>query len=112
MRDKPQIEQCFTGTVLAFNASPRVFRHAKLVEFLAGQEAHSPGLLSGLDIDLTESDIASSEDVLLKQLQVLTGMGVQLVIDDFGKGYSLLTRLAQYPISCLKIDSFFVSSLG
>ncbi len=112
LRDKPRIGQVFVGTVLAFNASPHVFRHAKLIEFLAEQEARSPGLLNSLEIELTESDIASSEDLLLKQLQVLTGMGVRLVIDDFGKGYSSLTRLAQYPISCLKIDSSFVSSLG
>jgi sensor c-di-GMP phosphodiesterase-like protein len=37
---------------------------------------------------------------------------VQLVIDDFGKGYSSLSRLAQYPIRCLKIDASFISSLG
>lgn len=112
MLDKPRIQQRFPGTVLAFNASPQVFRHAKLIDFLAQQAQGQPGLLADLEVELTESDIASSEDLLLKQLQELTDMGVRLVIDDFGKGYSSLTRLAQFPISSLKIDSSFVTSLG
>lgn len=112
LRDKPRILQRFPGTVLAFNAAPRAFRDAKLINYLADQAAEAPELLQGLEVELTESVIASSESRLLRQLQVLTGMGVRLVIDDFGTGYSSLTRLAQYPISCLKIDASFVASLG
>ena len=112
LRDKPVIQRRFPGTTLAFNVAPRVFRDGRYINFLADRAIDEPGLLVNLEIELTESDISSSEDRLLHQLQQITGMGVQLVIDDFGKGYSSLSRLAQYPISCLKIDASFVSSLG
>lgn len=112
LRDKPLIQQRFPGTVLAFNAAPRVFRDMKVIDFLARRLDDDPQLLCDLEVELTETHIASSEDHLLNQLQLLTNMGVHLVIDDFGKGYSSLSRLAQYPIRCVKIDASFVSKLG
>lgn len=112
LRDRPRILHRFPGTKLAFNAGPQVFRHAVLIDFLAEQAQTQPGLLADLEVELTESDLASSEEMLLKQLRALTDMGVRLVIDDFGKGYSSLTRLSHFPISCLKMDSSFVSRLG
>ncbi len=112
LRDKPAIQQRFPGVALAFNVAPRVLRDTRLIDFLGDLAADDPDALSGLEMELTESEIASSEDQLLRQLKVLTSMGLGVVIDDFGKGYSSLTRLAQYPISCLKIDASFVSSLG
>lgn len=42
----------------------------------------------------------------------LSNSGVSVEIDDFGSGYSSLNYLAKFPISVLKIDSFFVQNIN
>jgi EAL domain-containing protein (putative c-di-GMP-specific phosphodiesterase class I) len=42
----------------------------------------------------------------------LKELGIDLSIDDFGKGYSSLGYLKKFPISTLKIDKSFISDLG
>src|SRR5918997_6992485 len=48
----------------------------------------------------------------LESLKRLHEMGVRIAIDDFGAGYSSLTRLRDLPIDDLKIDRTFVASIG
>ncbi|MEG4406542.1 EAL domain-containing protein [Microcoleus sp. MON2_D5] len=65
-----------------------------------------------LKLEITESCIletVSREEKMLKQLKAL---GIQLCIDDFGIGYSSLSRLHEFPIDTLKIDRSFVSRIG
>lgn len=112
LRDKPAIQARFPGAVVAFNAEPQVFRSTRLLNYLSDCAEENPDSLLGLEMELTESDISSGGASLLQQLQMLNGIGVDLVIDDFGKGYSSLSRLAEFPISRLKIDGTFVAKLG
>ena len=42
--------------------------------------------------------------MLLKQIQRLSEKGFQFVLDDYGKGYSNLTRLKKLPFINIKID--------
>ena len=97
--------------VIAFNVAPQAFRDFRLVNAMTDQLEGGEDGLSGLEIELTESDIASGEQNLLKQLRMRAGVGVPVVIDDFGTGYSSLSRLSSFPISRLKIDSAFVASM-
>ncbi|HVS66492.1 MAG TPA: EAL domain-containing protein [Thermoanaerobaculia bacterium] len=68
---------------------------------------------SGMDADLLELEI--SERLLLgdlssaaKVLNELAGLGVRLVLDQFGVGYSSLAGLEDFPLSSIKIDRSFV----
>ena len=66
---------------------------------------------NSLKLEITESCIlekVSREAKILKQLKAL---GILLCIDDFGKGYSSLSRLHEFPIDTLKIDRYFVSRI-
>jgi len=68
----------------------------------------SPSLL---ELELTESMAMSQPDGGLGLLQELHALGIRLVIDDFGTGFSSLSRLRSLPISGIKIDRRFVRDI-
>ncbi len=111
LKDKPALQARFPGAVVAFNASPQVFRRSRLFDFLSDWSLRQPGILDGLEVELTETEISRSNPSLQVQVQALVGLGVRLAIDDFGTGYSSLSRLTQFPISRLKIDRSFVQGM-
>lgn len=111
LKDKPALQARFPGAVVAFNASPQVFRRSRLFDFLSDWSLRQPGILDGLEVELTETEISRSNPSLQTQVQALVGLGVRLAIDDFGTGYSSLSRLTQFPISRLKIDRSFVQGM-
>ncbi|MFW2373992.1 MAG: putative bifunctional diguanylate cyclase/phosphodiesterase [Gammaproteobacteria bacterium] len=63
---------------------------------------------SNLTLEITESAVMSDPKHALKTLNQLSGMGVQLSIDDFGIGFSSLQYLKKLPVNELKIDKSFV----
>ena len=97
---------------VAVNVSPR--------------QIHSPGLLDEITEALEESgldpaqlELEITEGILLDDRWGVTGilrairdLGVKIVIDDFGRGYSSLAYLTRFPIDKLKIDRSFVRDLG
>jgi diguanylate cyclase (GGDEF)-like protein len=65
-----------------------------------------------IQIEITES-IAFNEDALiLQRLKEIKDLGVSISIDDFGTGFSSLTRLKTFPIDLLKIDICFVQGIS
>jgi EAL domain-containing protein (putative c-di-GMP-specific phosphodiesterase class I) len=62
-------------------------------------------------VEITES--ALSEDLGRKEPLVdqLREAGLRFAIDDFGTGHSSLSRLAQLPVSTLKIDHSFIRDI-
>ena len=72
--------------------------------------------LSGLDpsflrVEITESVAMQNAEFSLSILNSLTARGIGVALDDFGKGYSSLTYLKQFPVRILKIDKGFVQDL-
>jgi diguanylate cyclase (GGDEF)-like protein len=64
-----------------------------------------------LELELTESFLTRDVDTSRAALQRLGAAGLSLSIDDFGKGYSSLGYLRQFPVDALKIDRSFVKDL-
>jgi diguanylate cyclase (GGDEF)-like protein len=65
-----------------------------------------------LHLEITESMILSDPDRALATVTRLRELGVCISVDDFGTGYSSLSNLKRLPITELKIDRSFVSSLS
>ena len=62
---------------------------------------------SRLELDITESALLRARDTV-RLLSRIKSLGVGLVLDDFGTGFTSLKSLKDYPIDGLKIDASFV----
>ncbi|HEY0063045.1 MAG TPA: EAL domain-containing protein [Telluria sp.] len=62
-------------------------------------------------LELTEGMMMNHPDQVIPVMHALRGHGFKISVDDFGMGYSSLSRLKDLPISSLKIDRSFVSGL-
>ena len=67
---------------------------------------------SALQLELTETSLMSEPVLIRESMTELARLGIRFAIDDFGSGYSSLARLADLPISLLKIDQSFTAQLG
>lgn len=62
----------------------------------------------GLTVEMTESVFTTRPAILTEQLQQLKDMGIRIALDDFGKGYSSLSHLQDFPVDEIKIDRAFI----
>jgi len=63
----------------------------------------------GLILDVTEDQIASDLPTYREFTADVRSCGIQLAIDDFGRGYLPLTRMNEIPFAELKLDRSFVA---
>ncbi|MDP2400381.1 MAG: EAL domain-containing protein, partial [Actinomycetota bacterium] len=64
-----------------------------------------------LELEITESYIASDVNHAVQLLQSFRDMGIGLAIDDFGTGYSSMSYLQKLPVTRIKIDKSFIDGL-
>jgi diguanylate cyclase (GGDEF)-like protein len=62
-------------------------------------------------LEITESAIVENIKLAQKSLAELKRNGFLIAIDDFGKGFSSLSYLAELPVDILKIDMSFVQAI-
>jgi diguanylate cyclase (GGDEF)-like protein/PAS domain S-box-containing protein len=93
---------------ISFNVSPRQLRRLDFCERVRRHLAATGADPSRLTVELTESatlqDPAQTEPILRE----LHELGLGLALDDFGSGYSSLSRLIELPVGTLKIDRSFL----
>lgn len=66
---------------------------------------------SALQLEITERAAVTPVTDAVVHLKECRGLGVDVVIDDFGTGFSSLTALHELPLTALKVDKIFVSRL-
>jgi diguanylate cyclase (GGDEF)-like protein len=64
-----------------------------------------------LTLEITESAAVDNLDDTRLQLQQLSGLGIDVAMDDFGTGFSSLGMLRKLPLSTLKIDRGLIDPL-
>jgi diguanylate cyclase (GGDEF)-like protein/PAS domain S-box-containing protein len=65
-----------------------------------------------LVVELTESVMLSSAPGARDEITRLDDLGVRIVVDDFGTGFSALSYLRDLPVSGIKVDRSFTAGLG
>ena len=66
---------------------------------------------SRLNLEITETSAVYSQEVIEANVRALAEAGIALSIDDYGTGYSNMTRMLAMPFSLVKIDQSFVAAL-
>ncbi|MBD0338230.1 MAG: EAL domain-containing protein [Thermoleophilia bacterium] len=66
---------------------------------------------SSLELEITESSLLREPGRAVDVLGRLSSIGVRVAIDDFGVGYSSLSKLGRLPVDVLKIDRSFVTDM-
>lgn len=65
-----------------------------------------------LELELTESVIMESPELVVEKIKELRSIGIRIALDDFGTGYSSLSYLRKIPITTLKIDKIFIDDIS
>ena len=65
-----------------------------------------------LEFEITESTILNNSEVVKNSIFMLKELGISIALDDFGKGYSSLSNLTQYPFDVIKIDKVFIRNMN
>jgi diguanylate cyclase len=103
--------QGFEPIRIAVNVSTHQLRQPGWPQLVARILAETGVSADHLELELTESAILAHEDATVRALSELHDMGVGLVLDDFGPGYSSLSSLRRFPIERVKIDRSFVGDI-
>lgn len=95
---------------VAINLSPQDFLSHTIVEKVQHSLNHCKIEPRYLELEITES-MAMDVSNAISIMKELSQIGVQIAIDDFGKGFSSLNYLKNFPIQRLKIDRSFVNDI-
>jgi diguanylate cyclase (GGDEF)-like protein/PAS domain S-box-containing protein len=98
---------------LAVNISAKQLGAKDFAEQLSNlllEQQFDPGCL---ELEISENVLLNANDSDLEVLKKLHGLGISIVISDFGFGYASLLHLNYLPINRLKIDrSFVINSMS
>lgn len=104
----PQAGRLFVSV----NLSTIEIEREGLVADVAAIRAETGLPVGALKLEVTESDIMRDPGKAAETLKALRDAGASLALDDFGTGFSSLSYLARLPFDTLKIDRYFVLTMG
>jgi EAL domain-containing protein (putative c-di-GMP-specific phosphodiesterase class I) len=97
---------------VAVNVSPQILTHPEFTPRVKALKTAFDAHNLKLTIELTEDSLVQGDASSLASIERLRKLGVDLAIDDFGKGYSSLTYLKQIPAAEIKIDKRFIGTVA
>lgn len=97
---------------VSVNVSSRQINETDIANLLSAALARhhiDPRLI---EVEVTESSMVGNSTEVSRALTAIRKMGVKLLVDDFGVGYSSLSQLQRLDFDMLKIDRAFTTELG
>jgi EAL domain-containing protein (putative c-di-GMP-specific phosphodiesterase class I) len=92
------------GSLLSLNVSPSVLSSRELQHVL-------PADLSGLQVEVTETQAVHDLDRILATIEGFRRRGARIAIDDVGEGYASLQRVMSLAPDVLKLDRSLVTGV-
>ncbi|WP_067501581.1 bifunctional diguanylate cyclase/phosphodiesterase [Actinoplanes sp. TFC3] len=97
---------------MSVNVSPRQLVEPALPLIISAELLQYGLPSSAVALEMTESVMVDGGGVAAKVLFELRELGLRLLVDDFGTGFSALGYLRRFPVTGVKVDRSFVSGLG
>ncbi len=97
---------------LAVNVSPRQFQDRAWLDILRRAIDDSGLPADRLELEITEGIFMDDPREVVEVMTTVRSLGVAIVLDDFGTGFSSLAYLTRFTIDKLKIDRSFVADLS
>jgi EAL domain-containing protein (putative c-di-GMP-specific phosphodiesterase class I) len=91
------------------NLSPPEFEDDKFIAFLLEAASRRATMIPGsIKLEITETQVMKNIEPTIAKMGKLGDRGLEVMIDDFGSGYSSLAWLKRLPATVIKIDRGFV----
>jgi diguanylate cyclase (GGDEF)-like protein/PAS domain S-box-containing protein len=104
-------EQGFAELGISVNVSPVQLRNEQFVHEVREVLSNTGLSPEHLNLEITETVLARNDHGELDRLGKLRDFGVKTCLDDFGIGYSSLSRLSSFPIVHIKVDGSFIRDI-
>ncbi|MXO66377.1 EAL domain-containing protein [Altericroceibacterium endophyticum] len=99
------------NVAVAVNLSPLQFQSGDLLDTVACALKESGLPAQRLQLEVTEGLMIKDVDRTFRQLEELRSLGIAILIDDFGVGYSSLSYFERFPFDKVKLDKSFVDRI-
>jgi diguanylate cyclase (GGDEF)-like protein/PAS domain S-box-containing protein len=93
---------------IAVNLSPAQFVAGSVSELVAAALKESGLAAHRLELEITETQLLGNSEAIMAELMTIKALGVAIVMDDFGTGFSSLSYLWRFPFDKIKIDRSFM----
>ena len=104
-------EAGYTDMEISVNVSPVQLRDIVFASEVDSAVSQAGLQMRYLKLEIIETVLAKNDNDELDVLSILRALGTSICIDDFGIGYSSLSRLNDLPIDHLKIDGHFIRNI-
>lgn len=102
---------CAPPLFMSMNITPKQFERVELAEEVRAIMERTGSISTNIHLEITETVTMQDAEAAMNRLSQLKALGIHLSIDDFGTGFSSLSRLRRFPVDALKIDRVFISSM-
>ena len=96
---------------VAVNLSPLQFQSGDLSAMVRSVLQDTGFAANRLQLEVTEGLVIRDVDRTFAELERLRALGIQILMDDFGVGYSSLSYFQRFPFDKVKIDKSFVDQI-
>lgn len=105
-------QETFNRTIkVSVNFSAKHFMQRQLIEQLKDILDESKTDTELLEIEITESVLLNNTDHVKMTLHQIKELNIKISLDDYGKGYSSVNYLREFPFDTVKIDKEFIQEI-
>jgi EAL domain-containing protein (putative c-di-GMP-specific phosphodiesterase class I) len=111
LQAKAWLDAGFTDLWVSVNLSVRQFQDHNLVQKISQILAETGLPSKSLRLEVTETGAMQDLTYSVKVLKEMEKLGVDVLLDGFGNGFSSLSYLKRFPLKALKIDQSFIQDI-